>query len=65
MCPTAHFEREPFGIAKRLDAQINIKVGPIQMPGNRFFDVDDGAYRNILEPGEFGIRHEELFAVRE
>jgi hypothetical protein len=61
----AAFEGEPVGMAKRLDTQIYIEIWPIQMPWNRFLYFDDGAYSYIFEPGELGIRHEELFAMRE
>jgi hypothetical protein len=49
----------------RVDREVNIEVGPVQVMGLWPLEVEDRFYRRFREPREFRERHEELAIVNE
>jgi len=58
-------ERKFFWLFNRLNAQINIKLWPIQTVWLRPFDVQNSSYHRFLEPRELLKRQEQLFIVEQ
>ena len=54
------FERKFFRILDCLYPQIDIEIGPIEMPRTLLFDIKYFSNRRFLEPGKIFIGHKEL-----
>jgi hypothetical protein len=47
----------------RIDREIDVELGPVEMPGMRERDIDELADRRLAEPREIGLGHEELALI--
>jgi hypothetical protein len=58
-------KREMLGMPYRLDRQVDIQPGPIEMIGGRQFDAENLPDRDVTEPWKLGKRQKEFFVVQQ